>query len=137
MELDQNPSSSKEPDDRYEVRRFAAEVELFQSWAAREAARRKTLAWEWAAWAGALILGYLILVFVGQKQITWLDIGSGCFLLITTIGIIGYELVCARAFGKVSDPDAAGGAAPEGSPVGGSPVGGSSPSGGSPALGRL
>jgi hypothetical protein len=132
MELDEDPHVPEAPDDRYEVRRFATEVELFQSWAALEASRRKTLAWEWAAWAGALILGYLILVFVGQKHITWLDIGSGCLLLITTVGIISYELVCARAFGKVADPDAAGGAVPEGSPVETS-----SASGGSPALGKL
>jgi hypothetical protein len=132
MELDEEPHVPEEPDDRYEVRRFATEAELFQSWAALEASRRKTLAWEWAAWAGALILGYLILVFVGLKQVTWLDIGSGCLLLITTIGIISYELVCARAFGRVADPDAAGGTAPEGSPVEAP-----SPGGGSPALGSL
>jgi hypothetical protein len=132
MESDEEPNVPEEPDDPNELRRFATELELFQSWAALEALRRKTLAWEWAAWAGALISGYLTIVFVGLKQVTWLDIGSGCLLLITTIGIISYELVCARAFGKVAGPDAAGGAAPDGSPVGAP-----SPSGGSPVLGRL
>jgi hypothetical protein len=133
MAPDEDPNFPEEPDEPAALRRFAAELELFQSWAADEASRRKTLAWEWAAWAGALVLGYLTAVFVGLKQVTWLDVGSGCLLLITTIGIIRYELVCARAFAKAAPSDTTGGATLEGSPVGPPPR----PRGGSPVLGRL
>jgi hypothetical protein len=129
---DEEPATQEEPDDRYKLRRFATEVELFQSWAAREASKRVTMAWEWAAWAGVVVLAYLVLAFVGLKQITWLDIGCGGVLSITAIGIISYELACARALGRVADPDAAGGAAPEGSPIE-QP----STSGGTPALGSF
>lgn len=132
MELDEDSDVPEERDDRNELRRFAAEAELFQSWASIEASRRRMLAWEWAAGATALLMGYMTLVLVGFKQITWLDIGSGFLLLMTMIGIIKYELECARALDKVAGPDASGGAAPAGSPVGAT-----SPSGGSPALGRL
>lgn len=132
MKDDEEPTTPEEPDDRYTVRRFSTEVELFQSWAAREASKRVTLAWEWAAWAGVVVLAYLLLHFVGLKQVTWLDVGCGGVLIISAIGIIRYELACARALGRVADPDAEGGAAPEGSPIENPSLGG-----GAPALGSF
>jgi hypothetical protein len=109
-----------ERDDPNEVRRFRAEVDLFQSWAGIEARRRRQMQIEWIAIAVVMVFLYVVAGALGQKQVTWLDICAGVLLAGVTIGMVVYEGVCAAALSRLAEfasTDGTGSASPVGRPA--------------------
>lgn len=118
--------------DPFEERRFAADLELFQIWAAKQARRHGIVQIECIAIAVALLFAYGALIAAGMKMFTWLDLSGGILLLATTIGLVYYEHVCVAAFNRMSGAEKDGGNAPGATEE---MADGDVASGGSPALG--